>query len=138
MLTKNFISFSCGIFFGLGLAISEMINPMKVKSFLDITGNWDPSLIFVMIGAIFVTFIVFFLSSTKTDPSFISLNYLLPKRSQIDSKLTIGAILFGIGWGLVGFCPGPAIAALAEGKIITIYFMLSMISGIIVYRLYNK
>jgi len=132
----NFISFSCGILFGLGLAVSEMTNPMKVKAFLDITGKWDPSLAFVMTSSIAVTYI------------FLKYIYLKRKNSKIfteiklnvfDFKLVVGAIIFGVGWGLVGFCPGPSVAALADIQINTIYFVISMIVGILIHRfLYKK
>ena len=132
----NFISFFCGILFGLGLAISEMTNPMKVKSFLDITGNWDPSLVLVMASSIAITYIFLKYIFIKSKKSKI---FSEIKFNVIDFKLVVGAILFGVGWGLVGFCPGPSIAALADIQINTIYFIISMIVGILIYRfLYKK
>ena len=131
----NFISFFCGILFGLGLAISEMTNPMKVKSFLDITGNWDPSLVLVMASSIAITYIFLKYIFIKSKKSKI---FSEIKFNVIDFKLVVGAILFGVGWGLVGFCPGPSIAALADIQINTIYFIISMIVGILIYRLLYK
>tara|TARA_Y100000590_G_scaffold466732_1_gene643116 strand:- start:1533 stop:1958 length:426 start_codon:yes stop_codon:yes gene_type:complete len=138
MIKQNSISILCGILFGLGLAVSEMINPMKVKAFLDITGDWDPSLIFVMISSITFTFISFNLVIKKIKKPILSSIFDLPKKSKIDLQLIIGAILFGIGWGLVGFCPGPSMAALADNNLNTIYFVLSMVAGIMAFKFFVK
>ena len=132
----NFTSFSCGILFGLGLAVSEMTNPMKVKAFLDITGKWDPSLAFVMTSSIAVTYIFlkYIFVRRKNSKIFSEI-----KLNVFDFKLVVGAIIFGVGWGLVGFCPGPSVAALADIQINTIYFVISMIVGILIHRfLYKK
>ncbi len=136
MNRMSFIFFLCGVLFGLGLAVSDMTNPMKVKAFLDITGNWDPSLIFVMISSIVVTFVFLNFIPLKSKNSKIISEI---RSNVIDLRLIIGAIIFGVGWGLVGFCPGPSIAALADIQINSIYFVISMIVGILIYRfLYKK
>lgn len=128
----------CGALFGLGLIISGMTDPQKVLGFLDIaaiqTGNWDPSLAFVMAGALFVAFPIFrFAQSRRT--AICGGTIELPKRRDIDRNLVIGGLLFGIGWGMVGYCPGPAISALAFGHIETIIFVIAMIAGMIVHKL---
>lgn len=103
--------FLAGLIFGLGLIISGMVNPAKVIGFLDIFGHWDPSLAFVMIGAIAVTMTGYKLV-LRRDRSIFDVSFSLPTSKDIDAKLVSGAILFGLGWGLVGVCPGPAIAGL--------------------------
>ncbi|PPR78407.1 MAG: hypothetical protein CFH01_01013 [Alphaproteobacteria bacterium MarineAlpha2_Bin1] len=138
MIKQYIISLLCGIVFGLGLAISEMVNPIKVKSFLDITGNWDPSLILVMISSITFTFISLNLFIKRLKKPIFSPKFYLPLNSKVDLKLIFGSTLFGIGWGLVGFCPGPSLAALSDGNLNTIYFVLSMIFGILAYRVTQK
>ncbi len=104
-----------GVLFGAGLALSGMINPAKVLGFLDVAGNWDPTLAFVMLGALVVTMPAFRLATRTTGPWFAP-RYMLPERKGLDARLLIGAALFGVGWGLAGFCPGPAIAALVAGE----------------------
>ena len=115
------ISLFSGIVFGIGLTISSMINPAKVLGFLNLFGDWDPSLIFVMGGAIIVS--MPFLNFFKKKPLFAK-NFLIPQIKDIDIKLIVGSTLFGIGWGLVGLCPGPAIASLAFLNIYSIIFIL--------------
>ena len=127
MVKQNFISLLCGILFGAGLVISEMVNPMKVKAFLDITGNWDPSLILVMMSSIVVTFIGLNLFIKKLNKPVLSSKFYLHERSKVDFKIICGSAIFGIGWGIVGFCPGPSIAALSDGNLNTVYFILSMV-----------
>ena len=138
MVKQNFISLLCGILFGAGLVISEMVNPMKVKAFLDITGNWDPSLILVMMSSIVVTFIGLNLLIKKLNKPVLSSKFYLPERSKVDFKIICGSAIFGIGWGIVGFCPGPSIAALSDGNLNTIYFILSMALGIMSFKIIKK
>jgi uncharacterized membrane protein YedE/YeeE len=118
----------CGIVFGLGLAISEMINPARVIGFLDITGDWDFTLALVMGGALIVTVIGFPLITKRSHPIFAE-KFHLPTRSDIDSSLLGGAALFGIGWGIAGLCPGPAIAGLASLNPSIFLFVGAMIVG---------
>ena len=127
MLNK-FFSLLSGFIFGTGLTISNMTNPKKVIGFLDITGQWDPSLIFVMIGAIIFCLPLFYFLKNKTKPFFAS-QFELPLKTNIDRPLIIGSALFGIGWGMVGLCPGPAISSLALLKPLSILFIIAMASG---------
>ena len=133
---SKIISLISGIIFGVGLAISNMINPAKVLGFLNFFGQWDPSLIFVMIGAILTSAPFFFLFRKKNKPLFAE-TFLIPKTKNIDSKLIVGSSLFGVGWGLVGFCPGPAIASLALVNEYVIFFLISMFGGFFLTRLVN-
>lgn len=127
MMNKIF-SLLSGSIFGIGLTVSSMTNPAKVIGFLNITDKWDPSLMFVMIGAIAISAPFFYLLRNKTKPLF-DLNFETPNITIIDKKLILGASMFGIGWGMVGFCPGPAIASLALSKPLSIIFVIAMASG---------
>lgn len=117
-----------GLVFGIGLCISGMANPAKVQNFLDLFGTWDPSLAFVMGGAIAVTMPGFWLIQKRTKPLFHD-TFHLPTRSDIDMRLVIGAAIFGIGWGLGGFCPGPALTALPIAAPGTLVFIPAMLGG---------
>jgi hypothetical protein len=117
-----------GVLFGLGLIISGMSNPQKILNFLDITGNWDPSLIFVMGGAVVVGLGGFYLLSKRTT-SFFGNALHLPTGRDISKPLVIGSLIFGAGWGIAGFCPGPAIVALGAGHIKALVFVLAMLTG---------
>ena len=135
-MNDKLISLISGIIFGFGLVISGMTNPEKVLGFLSITHNWDASLIFVMGGAILVFAPFFFLLKNK-EVSALGTKIQLPKKQDLDKKLVIGSALFGIGWGLVVVCPGPAIAAIATFDPIVIIFLVSMYAGVIVKKKYN-
>lgn len=127
-MLQKFLVLISGIIFGLGLTISNMTNPDKVLSFLDIFGSWDPSLMFVMGGAILFTSPLLFL--LKKNNNLILANKIdLPKKNNIDRPLVIGALLFGVGWGTVGFCPGPAISSIALLNPFSLIFILSLIAG---------
>ena len=117
-----------GILFGLGLSISEMINPVRVIGFLDVFGRWDPTLVFVMGSALAVTLPAFTFILRRPRPLFDH-RFFLPTQRDIDGPLIFGAALFGIGWGLGGFCPGPALAALASGAPAVSVFVLAMLGG---------
>ncbi len=117
-----------GLLFGAGLIISGMINPAKVLGFLDIFGQWDASLAFVMGGAVITTFMGYRWILKKPNPLFSS-EFSIPTKSQIDKPLLLGAILFGIGWGLVGLCPGPAIAAFSLATMDVWVFIVCMVGG---------
>jgi len=125
---NKIISLLCGIVFGIGLVISEMINPEKVLGFLNIFKDWDPSLAFVMTGALIVSTPVFHLFKNKKKPLFSS-NFLISSNKEVDKKLIIGSVLFGGGWGLVGLCPGPAITSLALLNMNSVFFVISMFAG---------
>ena len=132
-MNDKFISLISGVIFGIGLVISGMTNPVKVLGFLNISrglDNWDPSLIFVMGGAILAFTPFFFLLKDK-EVSALGAKIELPEKQNIDKKLIIGSALFGVGWGLVGLCPGPAIAALATFNPIVIVFLASMAAGVL-------
>ena len=121
-------SFISGMVFALGLGISGMTRPVKVIGFLDFFGTWDASLAFVMIGAIAVYFAAYRWSSKMPSPLLAS-DFSLPKRSDLDAKLILGAAIFGAGWGLGGFCPGPALTSLASGAPAVLIFVAAMVVG---------
>ena len=127
---KNLSALIAGLVFGLCLAVSGMANPAKVQNFLDLFGTWDPSLAFVMGGAILVTAPGYWLLRKRTQPLFAE-TFRWPTKTDIDGPLLGGAATFGIGWGLGGFCPGPAITALALGAPGTLVFIAAMIAGIL-------
>ena len=129
-MRDKLISLVSGVIFGVGLVISGMTNPEKVIGFLSITHNWDASLMFVMGGAILVAGPFFFLLKNKETSAFGN-QINLPKNQKIDNKIIVGSALFGIGWGLVGLCPGPAIAAVATFDPIAIVFLISMAVGVL-------
>ncbi|HSH86020.1 MAG TPA: DUF6691 family protein [Methylophilus sp.] len=133
----NLIALLAGLVFGLGLIIGGMTNPAKVLGFLDIAGDWDPSLAFVMIGAIAVGFFAF-REAKQRKWSVLGFSIDLPERTNIDQPLVIGAVLFGIGWGLAGFCPGPAVAAVLIGGSPVWLFVASMLAGMGLYTLATK
>ncbi|MCX2975518.1 YeeE/YedE family protein [Halieaceae bacterium IMCC8485] len=124
----NLMATLSGVLFGLGQAISQMINPDKVISFLNITGDWDPSLALVLAAAVSVSALGFTLSKKMDQPWFGEV-FSRPTRSDLDTRLIVGAALFGIGWGLVGYCPGPAIAALTTGSLQPLLFVAAMLAG---------
>ncbi len=121
-------AFLCGLIFGVGLLVSGMANPEKVLSFLDLSRPWDPSLAFVMIGAIAVGIVGFALVKGKKR-AFCGVPILLPANNTIDRTLVVGAILFGLGWGLAGICPGPALVLLGAGVGKGLLFILAMLVG---------
>ena len=126
-----------GILFGLGLAVSQMINPAKVLGFLDIAGRWDPSLALVMAGALGVTALGYYFVLRRPAP-LLAARFEVPTVREIDRRLLAGAVVFGIGWGLVGFCPGPAIASLAYGVKESLIFAAAMLAGMALFRLGNR
>lgn len=121
-------SLIAGTLFGLGLAVSQMVNPAKVIGFLDIAGAWDPTLAFVMGGALAVAVPAFRLTLKRPHP-FFATRFSLPTRRDLEPRLVGGAALFGVGWGLAGFCPGPAITALVTGLAPVFVFVAAMLLG---------
>jgi len=117
-----------GILFGWGLIISGMSNPEKILGFLDVAGNWDPSLIFVMMGAVLVGLAGFYVVSKKTGAFFGGALHI-PTRKDITKPLIVGSLVFGAGWGIAGFCPGPALVALGSGHLKALVFVLAMLIG---------
>lgn len=132
-MMKLMIAFISGVLFGLGLIISGMANPSKVMSFLDITGLWDPSLAFVMLGATSVAFIGFYIAKRRK-VTYLNLPIQLPIKNTLDKPLIIGSCLFGIGWGIAGICPGPGLVLLSIGKTEGFVFMLALSIGILIYQ----
>lgn len=133
-MNKLISAFLIGGVFGLGIAVSGMINPAKVLNFFDIAGTWDPSLIFVMGGGLAVAFIGYRLVFGRRKAPMFETSFALPAKRTIDSQLVGGAALFGIGWGIAGFCPGAAIPALGLGYSTTPIFVAAVIAGIVVAR----
>ena len=123
-----------GVIFGAGLALSDMINPARVLAFLDLFGAWDPTLAFVMGGALIPSAIAYLLSRRMDEPLFHKY-FHIPENRTVDRNLVIGGLLFGVGWGLVGYCPGPAIAGLAFGMWQTGLFVVAMLAGMWLHRL---
>lgn len=127
-------SFLTGLVFGLGLILSGMANPAKILGFLDLAGAWDPSLAFVMAGAIAVG-IVAFAVARKRAVSYLGVEMKLPAARHIDLRLVSGSLLFGIGWGIAGFCPGPALVALGMGLPKALVFVSAMLLGMGLFEL---
>ena len=126
-IARAFAGLATGALFGIGLAVSQMTNPEKVLSFLTLLPGWDPSLLLVMGGAVAVTWLGYRLVLSR--PPLFDVEHNLPTKRVIDSKLLAGALVFGLGWGLAGYCPGPAIAGLASGSSEPVIFIASMIAG---------
>lgn len=129
----NFVAFLSGLIFGLGLILSRMADPAKVLNFLDFTGQWDPSLAFVMTGAIAVGLFGFSLAK-KRPATLLGKPVQWPTATRIDKRLVVGSSLFGIGWGLSGICPGPALITLSAGMAPALIFVISMLFGMMLYR----
>ena len=136
-MASKIVSVISGIIFGVGLSVSNMINPEKVLGFLDLFGLWDPSLIFVMLGAIIISAPIFFLFRNKNKPLFAD-NFAKPTLKSVDKNLIIGSATFGIGWGMVGFCPGPAISSLALLNTYSLFFVLSLLGGFLLTEFVNR
>ncbi|MFW1735537.1 DUF6691 family protein [Acinetobacter sp. ULE_I001] len=130
---KNIFAFIFGGLFSVGLMLSGMSNPAKVIGFLDIFGQWDPSLAFVMIGAIVVAFIPFQKAIRKPVTVFNEV-IELPKNTRLDTKLVAGAFIFGIGWGIAGICPAPAFTLIGLGYYQALYFIVAMLFGVLIHR----
>lgn len=126
-----------GLVFGLGLLLSGMANPAKVLAFLDLAGPWDPSLALVMVGAIAVGLLAFVLARGR-QVSLLGVSMRLPSAGQIDRRLVVGSTLFGVGWGLAGFCPGPALVALGMGNGKALVFTLAMLAGMGLFEVLEK
>jgi hypothetical protein len=123
-----FSQYAIGVLFGWGLIISGMSNPEKILGFLDLTGLWDPSLIFVMLGAVIVGLAGFYVVSKRTE-TFLGGALHIPSRRDITKPLIIGSLIFGVGWGVAGFCPGPALVALGAGHLKALVFVVAMLVG---------
>lgn len=130
-------TFGAGLIFAIGLAMSGMTQPGKVTAFLDLFGNWDPSLAFVMMGAIAVYAVLYRIIRRRATPLFAQ-TFSVPTRSDLDLRLIGGAALFGVGWGLGGFCPGPAVTSLVSGHSSVLIFVAAMIAGMLLYQVIDK
>lgn len=131
------LSLAVGLVFGLGLIVSGMADPAKVLGFLDLFGNWDPSLALVMASAVGVGLLGFALDPGRTR-SALGLPMRLPAKGRIDSRLVVGALAFGAGWGIAGFCPGPALVALGAGSREALWFVAAMVAGMLLHQLTSK
>nr|WP_295904868.1 YeeE/YedE family protein [uncultured Bdellovibrio sp.] len=136
-LLQAFVALIVGLLFAIGLAISGMTQPQKVLGFLTLGSGWDPSLMFVMMGAIPVHAISYRWIRGKKSPLFDT-KWHVPQGKEITKPLIIGSALFGIGWGLAGYCPGPALTSLGTGGEKVIYFVIAMVAGMLLHRLYMK
>jgi uncharacterized protein len=132
-----FTALLVGLVFGIGLIVSGMTDPAKVIGFLDLAGTWDPSLAFVMGGAILVGSIAFHFAG-KRERSLLGEAMRLPTASRIDRRLVLGSVAFGAGWGLAGYCPGPVLASLATGGVKPLIFALAMLAGMVAFELLER
>ncbi len=132
-MRASVVSFASGAVFAVGLAISGMTQPGKVTAFLDFTGHWDASLMFVMAGAIFVYSIGYRLSTKRKRPIFLD-SFHIPTLRKVDRPLALGSAIFGVGWGLAGFCPGPALTSLVSLQFEPILFVFSMLAGMSLFE----
>jgi uncharacterized protein len=130
-------AFASGLVFGVGLIVAGMANPAKVIGFLDLAGRWDPSLAFVMAGAIAVGAVAFAMARKRTD-SLLGMAMRLPNARHVDRRLVIGNLLFGIGWGLAGICPGPALVLLGAEIDKGVLFVLAMLAGMLAYEAFDR
>jgi uncharacterized membrane protein YedE/YeeE len=130
-MKTHLIALLSGILFGAGLALSHMIDPNKVLNFLDVTGHWDPSLLFVMIGAVSVAMIAFRFILKRSAPLW-SKSFQLPQKKSLDSQLISGAAIFGIGWGMSGYCPGPSVTGLSLFSLESVIMVLAIYLGFFV------
>jgi len=133
-MRRFIVAVACGLLFGAGLVVSDMVNPARVLAFLDVTGAWDPSLAFVMGGALIPSSIAYLFRRRMAAPV-TAPEFQVPESRGIDRRLIAGAVMFGLGWGLVGLCPGPAIAALTTGAWQVFLFVAAMLVGMGLFRL---
>jgi uncharacterized membrane protein YedE/YeeE len=135
-MKENLLALWAGLLFGLGLGLSQMIDRDRVQSFLDVSGVWDPTLLFVLGGAVTVTVIAFRFVLRRPYPVFAN-QFYLPTKKDIDKPLVIGSAIFGVGWGIAGYCPGPGITALVLGIWNPVLFMVAFLTGSLTYRWYS-
>ena len=129
-----FVALLVGAVFGAGLVVSDMVNPARVQAFLDVTGQWDPTLLFVMGAALIPSALAYLVRRRLTRP-LLEEHFFVPENAALDRRLLTGAALFGIGWGIAGFCPGPALAGLVLGAWQVWLFVAAMLAGMIAHRL---
>jgi uncharacterized membrane protein YedE/YeeE len=133
----NLAAWLAGLVFGIGLVVSGMANPAKVLGFLDLAGAWDPSLALVMGGAVAVGMVAFFIARQRT-VSLLGAEMRVPASRDIDRGLALGSLLFGVGWGIAGFCPGPALVALGMGSSKALIFVVAMLAGMALFELLER
>lgn len=133
-MRRLIVAAACGLLFGAGLVVSDMVNPARVLAFLDVTGAWDPSLAFVMGGALIPSSIAYLFRRRMSAPV-MAPEFQVPEARRIDRPLILGAVMFGLGWGLAGLCPGPAFAALTTGAWQVFLFVAAMLAGMGLFRL---
>lgn len=136
-MTSILIALISGLVFGIGLILSEMANPEKVLSFLDMTGSWDPSLAFVMLGAISIGVIAFTLARRRGQ-TYLGSTINLPTSRVIDKRLILGSLAFGIGWGIAGICPGPGLVLVGTGNLHGVVFVLAMLAGMGIFEMLER
>lgn len=134
---KLLVSFVSGLLFGLGLILSGMTDPRNIVDFLDVSGAWNPRLLFVMAGAVFVSFFAFRYAGRRSR-SMLDEPMQIPTNRKLDMRLVVGATLFGIGWGLAGYCPGPALASVATGLMQPLIFVLAMLVGMACFEVLEQ
>lgn len=137
MKTSSLVALGAGALFGLGLAMSGMTDPRVVLGFLDLFGDFDPTLLFVLAGAVATTTVLFRFVLKRDRPLFAEA-FQLPNLRRVDRRLLGGAVLFGIGWGIAGYCPGPALAGLGIGSIEALWFVPALLAGMLLHRLVNR
>ena len=130
-------SFIAGLVFGVGLVVSGMVNPAKILGFLDLAGAWDPSLALVMAGAVAIGAVAFAIAGKRAS-TWLGAPMALPMARGIDPRLVLGSLAFGVGWGLAGFCPGPALVALGAGKVKALVFVAAMLAGMLIFELAER
>lgn len=133
-MSRLFVAVVCGLLFGAGMVVSDMINPARVLAFLDVAGDWDPSLAYVMGGALIPSSLAYLIRRRLNTPIAADL-FHVPENRTVDLPLVGGAALFGLGWGLVGLCPGPALAALTTGAWQALVFVAALVAGMALFRL---
>jgi uncharacterized membrane protein YedE/YeeE len=132
-LMVNVVALLSGLLFGFGLSLSEMVNPNRILGFLDLFGDWDPTLLFVMAGAVPVSALSYFLIRGKDRPAFAE-RFNISIRKEIDRKLIVGSAIFGVGWGIAGYCPGPVVTMLSLQLREPLIFLVAMLVGSLAYR----
>lgn len=133
-MNRLLVALLCGLLFGAGLALSDMINPARVLAFLDVTGDWDPSAAIVFAAALVPSAIAYQIARRRAAPV-LEPAFQLPARKMLDTRLVTGAAIFGVGWGLSGFCPGPVVAALASGREDMFIFFVAVLAGMGLFSL---
>ncbi|HKI98602.1 MAG TPA: DUF6691 family protein [bacterium] len=131
---RNAFAFACGLVFAIGLGVGGMTQPAKIVGFLDVSGHWDPTLVFVLAGAVGSYMLAYRWIRRKRHPVF-AMRFQIPRTSVIDTRLVLGSAIFGVGWGIGGFCPGPAITSFASGQMAPVVVALSMLAGVALFDL---